>query len=93
MKELGTVRCVADCACRHRKNALGSELGSLTGIPLEYCVDARNRSGEQLVTLIDALPEARDRKAAHDLGHTPVLDIGDEQAGRVRTQIDGGDAH
>ena len=45
------------------------------------------------MALVDALAEPRDREPAHDLGDPAVLDVGDEEPGRVRAEVDGSDAH
>ena len=54
---------------------------------------AGDRAGEELVALVDALAEPGDREPAHDLRDTADLDVGHEETGRVRSQVDGSDAH
>ena len=92
-QEREAVRRVAHGARRDREHALGAERGCLGGIPVEHGMHAGDRGGEELVALVDALAEPRDREPAHDLRDTTVLDVGDEQTGRVRSQVDGSDAH
>ena len=47
----------------------------------------------QLVALVDALPEPRDREPADDFVDVAVFDVGDQQPRRVRAEIDRADPH
>ena len=49
-------------------------------------------TGQEAPARVDALAEPRDDAAAHDLLDPAVLDVGDEQPGRVRAEVDRGDA-
>ena len=45
------------------------------------------------MTLVDAFAEPRDLGATHELAEPAVVDVGDEQARRVRALVDRCDAH
>ena len=84
---------VADRARRDEQRALGAEALELAPVVGETVADARDRQGQELVPGIDSLAEPGDRRPAGNLVDAPVDDVCDEQAGGVRTQIDGGYAH
>ena len=83
---------VADGARRNRERAPGA--GRLEHLPIvgQRVADARERGGEEEAPLVHALAEAGDRQPALDLAHDAVIDVGDEQARRVRPQVDDADA-
>src|SRR4051794_22542482 len=87
------VLCVADGAGGDRQSALGAERLGLAAEVREDIADARDRSGEQALALVDALAEACDLEASNDLGQATVLHVGDEESRRVRAEIDGGNSH
>ncbi len=53
-------------------------------------LDGRRREAS---VRVDTLAEARDGRAANDCLDAVTVDVGDEQAGRVRADVDRGDAH
>ena len=65
------------------------ELTPILGEAVPYAGDGDR---EKPTPLVDALPEPGDRQAADDLLEAPVLDVGDEQPGRVRAEVDRRDA-
>ena len=78
----------ADC-----QHALGTQLLGLAAIVDEDVAHARDRRREEDAPPVDRLAEPRDRLPTHDLLDLAVFDVGDEQASRVRAEVDGGDAH
>ena len=83
---------VADGARRDAERPLGAELLELAAVVGEDVADARDRQRQQPAALVDALAEPRDLEPANDLLERPVR-VGDEEARRVRPQVDGGDPH
>src|SRR5207237_3352814 len=84
---------VADGARRDGESPLGAELLGGASEVGEHVAHARDREGEELAALVDALAEPRDPRLAVELLHEPVCDVGDEEPGRVGAEVDGGDAH
>jgi hypothetical protein len=84
---------VADSARRDRERPLGAELLRLAPEVGQDVANARDRNGEEALPLVDPLAEPRDLQPPQDLVHPAVGNVCDEQAGRVRAQIDGTDAH
>ena len=84
---------IAHGARPDREHALGAELLRLSSVVDEHVPDARHGGGEEDPAPIDRLAHPGDRLATDDLLDEPVLDVGDEQAGRVRAEVDGGDSH
>ena len=68
----------------------------LLGLPAiidEDVPHARDRRREEDSPPVDRLAEPRDLLTSHDLLELAVFGVGDEQASRVRAEVDGGDAH
>ena len=91
-ERLAVVR-VADGARPDGEDALGAERLGLAPIVDEHVADAGDRGGEEDAAPVDRLAEPRDHPPAHDLVQQAVLDVGDEQAGGVGAEVDGGDSH
>ena len=82
---------VAHGARRDRERALGAERLGFAAVVGEHVPHARDRDGEQAASRVDAFAEAGDRgRRASSRG--AVLDVGDEQPGRVRAEVDRGDS-
>ena len=79
-------------ARRDRERALRAGLLEHAPVAAERVANARERGGEEEPPLVDALAQAGDREPALDLPHGAVLHVRDEQARRVRTQVDDADA-
>jgi hypothetical protein len=75
------------------EGALGAERLELAPVVGQRVAHARDRDGEEAMSRIDAFAELRDRRAALDFLHAPVLDICDEEAGGVRAEVDRRNAH
>jgi hypothetical protein len=58
----------------------------------EDVADAGDGGREQEPAGVHPLAEARDREAAVELDDRTVGDVGDEEAGRVRAEVDDADA-
>ena len=84
---------VAHRARRDGERALGAERLELAPVVVEHVAHAGDRHGEQAPARVDAFAEPRDARAAQHLLDVAVLDVGDEQAGGVRAEVDRGDAH
>src|SRR5207253_6770494 len=84
---------VANCARRNCERTLGAELVEVAPEVGEHVPDAGDRHGQKAPARVDALAEARDPRPAQHLVHPAGLDVGDEEAGRVRAEIDRADAH
>ena len=65
---------------------------SLAPVVGQRVAHTRDRNGEEAAARVDSFAEPGDARAPHDLGHAAVLDVGDEQAGGVRAEVDRGDA-
>jgi hypothetical protein len=83
---------VADRARGDAQGALGAERLELPAIVGEHVPDAGDRDGEEDAPLVHALAEPRDHEAPDELLERAVR-IGDEQACRVRAEIDCSDSH
>ena len=84
---------VADGARRDEQRALGAERLGGAAVVGEDVADAGDRHGEEAAARVDALAEARDPRLAVELLDPPVVDVGDEQARRVRPEVDRRDDH
>ena len=84
---------VADGARPDREHALGAEPLELAAVVGEHVPHPRDRQRQQLAALVDALAEPRDLALPRDLLDAPVVDVRDQQTGRVGAQVDGCDAH
>ena len=80
-------------ARRDRERALGAELLERTSVVAEDVAHARDRNGEEALARVDAFAQPRDVGLAVQLVDAPVDDVGDEQAGRVRAEVDRCDPH
>jgi hypothetical protein len=83
---------VAHRAGRDAQRALGAEGLELLPIVHEAVADAGNRDREEPVALVDAFAQPRDGQSPRDLVDAAVLDVCDEESGRVRPEIDRCDA-
>ena len=84
---------VAHGARTDGEHPLGAECLGLPPVVDEHVAHAGDGSRKQDAAPVDRLAEPGDRLAAHDLVQQAVLDVGDEQAGGVRAEVDGGDSH
>ncbi len=84
---------VADGARRDEQRPLGAERLGGAAVVGEGVADARDRDGEEAAARVDAFAEARDPRLAVQLLDAAVLDAADEQARRVRPEVDRGDDH
>ena len=91
-QECLTVLGVAERARADGERPLGAERLELAPILREHVPDTGDRDRKEAAALVDAFAELRDREPADDFAHVAV-DIGDEQPGRVRAEIDCGDSH
>jgi hypothetical protein len=80
---------VANSTRRDRERLLGAELPGLPAVVGEDVANPRDRRGKEAAALVDALAEPRDLQPADELLDPPVCDVGDEQARRVRAEVDG----
>src|SRR5262249_22465116 len=76
----------------HGQHALGAESLGLAPVRDQAVADARNRRGKQAAAPVDTLAEARDPLAPLDRLEPLAVDVGDEEARRVRAQVDRCDA-
>ena len=83
---------VAHGARRESERALGAALLDRAAVVVEDVPDARDRLREEVPPRVHAFAEPRDLEPAVDLAHVAVVDVGDEQPGRVRAEVDGRDA-
>jgi hypothetical protein len=83
---------VANRARRHGERSLGPPRLQLPAILGENVAHAGDRGGKEEAALVDALAEARDGQPALDLVDDAVLDVRNEQASRVRAEVDDPDA-
>src|SRR5581483_7860260 len=90
-ERLAVVR-VAHRARRDRQRPLGTERIGFPPVVREHVPDARDRERQQAAALVDALAEPRDAQPADDIVDPAVLDVGDEQARRVRADVYRADA-
>ena len=74
------------------ERALGAERLELAPVVGQHVAHARDRHRQQPAARVDALAEARDDAAPHDLDDVVALDVRDEQARRVGAEVDGRDA-
>src|SRR5262249_38292326 len=84
---------VAHGAGGDRQRALGAELLGLAAEVGEHVANPRDRCGEEALALVDTLAKPCDLEAPGHVGDASFIDVRDEQAGGVRAEIDGGDAH
>src|SRR6185503_4019359 len=84
---------VANRARGDRQHALRAQPLELAAVLGEHVADARDRQRQELAPLVHALAEPRDLGAPCDLLDASVLDVGDQQAGRVGAQVDDSGAH
>jgi hypothetical protein len=92
--EVGAVRGVAYSAREDGDGALGPELVDRRPVVAEDGDDPLDRLGREPAGGVDALAEARDDRAPLELVDRAGrrLDVGDEQARRVRAEVDDRDA-
>ena len=92
VQELLAVFGVADGARRDEQDARRVELARDQPIVGERLPRARERGGEKAPTLVDALAEPDDPGLPVELIEAAGVDVGHEQAHRVRAQVDRRDA-
>ncbi len=83
---------IAHGARGDRERPLGAERLELLPEIGEDVAHAGDRNRQEPAPRVDAFAEARDDAATNDLLDAPLDDVGDEQAGRVRAEVDRGDA-
>ena len=84
---------VADGARPDRQHALGAESLELAAEVGEDVADTGDRQRQQLAPLVHAFAEPSDHGPPRDLVHALALDVRDQQAGRVRAEVDDAHAH
>jgi hypothetical protein len=77
---------------RERQGSLGAEPLDDAAVVGEDVPDAGNRRRKEEPARVHAFAEACDLDAPLAFSDGPVLDVGDEQAGRVRPEVDDSDA-
>ena len=92
-EEYGRVLGVADGARSERDDPVGLERLVDRDVLADRLADGFDRLGRELVAGVDAAPEPGDGRATLELGDGPVLDLGDQQPGRVRPHVDDRDSH
>ena len=80
-------------ARRDEQRPLRAEPLRLAPVVGQDVADACDGKGEEAVTLVDAFAEPGDLGATHELAQPAVVDVGDEQARRVRALVDRCDPH
>ena len=75
------------------EHALRAEALRLPPVVDEHVPDAGDRGRQQDAATVDRLAQTGDRLAANHFLDTSVVDVGDQQARRVRPEVDGGDPH
>ena len=88
-----TVVCIPHGARADCEHTLGTQPLGLPAIVDEDVSHARDGRGEEDPPPVDRLAEPRDLLTTDDLLEVAVFEVGDEQASRVRAEVDGGDAH
>ena len=83
---------VADGAGGDGEHTLRAELLGDAPVAREDVAYPGHRHGEQAPPLVDALAEQGELESARELVDTPSVDVGDEQPGRVRAEVDRRDA-
>ncbi len=83
---------IADGARGHCQRAVGPARVERPPVVGEDVTDPGDRGGEEEPPHVHLLAEPRDGQAAVELAHDAVLDVCDEQARRVRPQVDDADA-
>jgi peptide-methionine (S)-S-oxide reductase len=78
---------------RNEKDAFCPERFRLAAVLGEDVPHPRDREGQETSACIDPFAEAGDLHASGDFLELTAVHVGDEQAGRVRPLIDGGDSH
>src|SRR4029453_8147012 len=84
---------VADGARRDQENPLSGPPLGFAAVVRERVSDARDGHWKQAATRVHAFAKPGDLDMLRDLVDLAVLDVGDEQAGRVRALIDGCHTH
>ena len=84
---------VAYCASRNEQHPFRAQPLRLAAVIREDVADARDRQRQETAPRVDALPEARDLEPLCDLLELAVIDVGDQEAGRVGALVDGCDTH
>ena len=83
---------VADGARRNQQRAFGAERLRLPAVVREDIANARDRQRQEPATRVDAFAQPRYTCHALELADLSLLDIGDEQARGICSEIDRGDA-
>jgi hypothetical protein len=83
---------VADGTRRDRERALGALALEDSAVVGEHVANARDGDGEEAAPLVDALTQACHARVALELADPSVLDVCDEEPGRVGAEIDRADA-
>ena len=84
---------VPDRARADREHTFSAELFELAAVVREDVSDPRDWERQQLAPLVDALAETRDLQAPRDLVNAAVVDVRDEQPGRVGAEVDNAHTH
>ena len=84
---------VANGARRDEQRPLGAEPLRLAPVVGQDVANAGDGEGEEAVALVDPFAEPGDLGATDDLAQPAVVDVGDEQARRVRALVDRCDSH
>ena len=78
---------------RNGERSLRAESLERAAVVGERVANTSDRHGEEAAAGVDAFAEPRDARLTVHLVDASVLDVGDEQARRVRAEIDRGDSH
>ena len=84
---------IPDRAGGDRHHALGPEFLVAGHVVGDDAADAINRVRAQGAAVLHAAPEVGDGGPPLDLAYLGPLDVGDQQPGRVRPDVDDGDSH